>query len=128
MSEYIAIIHKETKSDFGASFPDLPGCISAAKTLEELRPMIGESLGLHIEGMIEDGEVVPKPSSLDKIVKSKDYADAVAVMVVKVPAITDASVRINITLPQKTLASIDRKAAEKGMSRSSFLAKAAERW
>jgi predicted RNase H-like HicB family nuclease len=128
MTEYIAIIHKDAKSDFGASFPDLPGCISVAKTLEKLRPMIEESLGLHIEGMIEDGEALPEPSSLDKIVKSKDYADAVAVMVVKAPATGGATVRVNITLPEKTLANIDKKAAEKGMSRSSFLVKAAERW
>jgi predicted RNase H-like HicB family nuclease len=128
MTEYIAIIHKETKSDFGASFPDLPGCVSAAKTLEKLRPMIEESLGLHIEGMIEDGEALPEPSSLDTIVKSKDYAKAVAVMVVKAPETNGATVRVNITLPEKTLANIDKKAAEKGMSRSSFLVKAAERW
>ena len=128
MTEYIAIIHKEKNSDFGASFPDFPGCISAAKTLENLRPMIEESIGLHIEGMIEDGEALPEPSPLDKIVKSKDYADAVAVMVVKVPATKEATVRVNITLPERTLANIDKKAAAKGMSRSSFLVKAAERW
>lgn len=128
MSEYIAVIHKEPKSAFGASFPDLPGCISAAATLEDLRPMIEESLGLHIEGMIEDGEAVPEPSPLETIVKSKDYKDAVAVMVVKAPALAEAIVRVNITLLEKTLAQIDRKAAAKGMSRSSFLVKAAERW
>lgn len=128
MTEYIAVIHKEAKSDFGASFPDLPGCISVAKTLEKLRPMIEESLGFHIEGMIADGEALPEPSPLDKIVKSKDYADAVAVMVVKAPATNGATVRVNITLPEKSLATIDKKAAEKGMSRSSFLVKAAERW
>ena len=70
MAVYIAIIHKDSDSSFGASFPDLPGCISAADTLEELRPMIEESLGLHLEGMIEDGEAVPEPSPLDKIVNS----------------------------------------------------------
>ena len=128
MAEYIAVIHKEKSTAFGASFPDLPGCISAASTLEKLRPMIEESLGLHLEGMIEDGEAVPEPSSLDKIVKSKDYADAVAVMVVKVPELVGATVRVNITLSEKTLTQIDRKAAAKGMSRSGFLAKAAERW
>ena len=128
MTEYIAVIHKQAKSDFGASFPDLPGCFSVAKTLEKLRPMIEESLGFHIEGMIEDGEALPEPSPLDKIVKSKDYADAVAVMVVKAPATNGATVRVNITLPEKTLATIDKKAAEKGMSRSRFLVKAAERW
>ena len=128
MAEYIAIIHKDSDSSFGASFPDLPGCISAADTLEELRPMIEESLGLHLEGMIEDSEAVPEPSPLDKIVKSKDYADAVAVMVVKAPELAGATVRVNITLPEKVLAQIDRKAAEQGMSRSGFLVKAAMRW
>ena len=128
MAEYIAVIHKEKSTAFGASFPDLPGCISAASTLEKLRPMIEESLGLHLEGMIEDGEPVPEPSSLDKIVKSKDYVDAVAVMVVKAPELVGATVRVNITLPEKTLAQIDRRAASKGMSRSGLLAKAAERW
>jgi predicted RNase H-like HicB family nuclease len=128
MTEYIALIHKDQHSSFGASFPDLPGCISAADSLEDLRPMIEESLSLHIEGLLEDGDAVPEPSTLDAIVKSKDYADAVAVMVVKSPEAPDATVRVNITLPEKTLAQIDRKAAQKGMSRSSFLVKAAERW
>ena len=104
MAEYIALIHKDSGSAFGASFPDLPGCISLAGTLEELRPSIEESLGLHIEGMIEDGEAVPEPSSFDEIVKSKDYADAVAVMAVRAPELPGATVRVNITLPEKTLA------------------------
>jgi len=128
MSEYIALIHKEPTSAFGASFPDLPGCVSAANTLEELRPMIEEALGFHIEGMIEDGEAVPEPSTLDEILKAEGYVDAVAVMVVKAPETEGATVRVNITLPEKTLAQIDRKAAAQGMSRSSFLAQAAKRW
>ncbi|HEY5363253.1 MAG TPA: type II toxin-antitoxin system HicB family antitoxin [Aestuariivirga sp.] len=128
MSEYIALIHKDPTSAFGASFPDLPGCVSAADTLEELRPMIEEALGFHIEGMIEDGDAVPEPSPLDEILKTEGYADAVAVMVVKAPETEGATVRVNITLPEKTLAQIDRKAAAEGMSRSSFLAQAAKRW
>jgi predicted RNase H-like HicB family nuclease len=128
MSEYIALIHKDSGSGFGASFPDLPGCISVADTLEELRPMIEEALGFHIEGLVEDGDVVPESSSLDEILKAEGYADAVAVMVAKAPELAEAAVRVNITLPEKTLAQIDRKAAAKGMSRSRFLVQAAERW
>ena len=128
MSEYIALIHKDSQSAFGASFPDLPGCISAADSLEELRPMIEEALEFHIEGMIEDGDAVPEPSSLDDILKSDGYADAAAVMVVKAPETEGVTVRVNITLPEKTLKQIDRKAAAVGMSRSSFLAQAAKRW
>jgi predicted RNase H-like HicB family nuclease len=128
MSEYIALIHKDSGSAFGASFPDLPGCISVAETLEELRPMIEEALGFHIEGMIDDGEAVPEPSTVDDILKAENYADAVAVMVVKAPETQDATVRVNITLLKKTRGQIDRKAAAQGMSRSGFLVGAAKRW
>ncbi len=128
MTEYIALIHKDSGSAFGASFPDLPGCISVADSLEELRPMIEEALGFHIEGMIEDSNAVPEPSTLDEILNAEGYSDAVAVMVVKAPEMAEATVRVNITLPEKTLAQIDRKAAAQGMSRSGFLAEAAKRW
>jgi len=90
--------------------------------------MIEEALGFHIEGMIEDGEAVPEPSTLDEILKADGYADAVAVMVVKAPETEGATVRVNITLSEKTLAQIDRKAAAQGMSRSGFLVEAAKRW
>ena len=49
--EYIAYLHKDSKSDFGVSFPDFPGCVSAGKTLEEARRMAEEALALHIEGL-----------------------------------------------------------------------------
>jgi len=63
--EYIAYLHKDSKSDFGVSFPDLPGCVRAGKTLEEARRMAVEALALHIRGMAEDGEAIPEPSTTD---------------------------------------------------------------
>jgi predicted RNase H-like HicB family nuclease len=126
MPNYIALVHKDKSSDYGASFPDFPGCISVAATLEELRPMAEEALAFHIEGMREDGDDVPEPTSLDDIVKSDDYRDAVAVVIVNVPDEEGAAVRVNITLPENTLAQIDRKAKSLGLSRSRFLAKAAK--
>ncbi len=68
MRGYIAIIHKDPDSDFGVSFPDFPGCITAGKTLDEAHRFAEEALALHLEGMIEDGEVLPEPSTLDAIV------------------------------------------------------------
>jgi predicted RNase H-like HicB family nuclease len=59
--EYIAYLHKDRGSDFGVSFPDFPGCVTAGKTLEEARRMAAEALALHIAWMIEDGDVVPRP-------------------------------------------------------------------
>ena len=53
---YIGLIHKDTGSEYGVSFPDFPGCVTAGVSLEEARVMAQEALTLHVEGMLEDGE------------------------------------------------------------------------
>ncbi len=79
--EYIAYLHKDRKSDFGISFPDFPGCVTAGKTLDEARSMAGEALALHIRGMLEDGATVPDPSSIDDLSKEPALKDAVTFFV-----------------------------------------------
>src|ERR1035441_6271666 len=51
--EYIAYLHKDKNSDFGVSFPDFPGCITAGSSLDEARAMAAEALALHVAGMRE---------------------------------------------------------------------------
>ena len=126
MSEYIALIHKEPGSDFGVSFPDFPGCISAGKTLDEARAAAAEALALHIEGMIEDGETIPAASTLETVMAERAHRDAVAFLV-KAPAQHARAVRVNITLPEDVLAEVDKEAGRQGLSRSAFLARAARR-
>ena len=60
--EYVVIFEKGENS-YGASVPDLPGCIAVAKTMPEVRELIAEAIEFHIEGLREDGEIVPQPSS-----------------------------------------------------------------
>jgi predicted RNase H-like HicB family nuclease len=127
MTEYIALIHKDKKSAYGASFPDFPGAITVAPSLELLRAKAEELLAFHIEGMIEDGEDIPDPTSLDKIAKHEDYKDAVAVLVIKAPTGVATAVRINVTIPDKMLKRIDRHAAKHGLTRSGFLVQAAKK-
>ena len=55
MSDFIALLRKDTGSDFGVEFPDFPGCITAGSNLDEAKDMAIEALTLHIEGMLEDG-------------------------------------------------------------------------
>jgi predicted RNase H-like HicB family nuclease len=76
--EYIAYLHKDAKSDYGVSFPDFPGCVTAGSTLEEAREMAAEALALHIAGMREDGEKIPEPSSLDDLRDDPAMKGAVA--------------------------------------------------
>lgn len=122
--DYIAIIHKESDSDFGVSFPDFPGCVTAGSSLQEARDMAGEALALHIEGMEEDGEDIPAPSSLDTIMKDPDFADGVACIIPYEGK--PKTVRVNITMTETTLAAFDKFAEKQGMTRSGFLTKAAE--
>jgi predicted RNase H-like HicB family nuclease len=126
MVNYIAIVHKETKSDFGVSFPDFPGCITAGKNIDEAKDMAQEALTLHIQGILEDGEQLPVPSRLEDIMSDPDYANAIAYLVVSVPDARPRTVRVNVTLPEMTLKQIDAAAKKRGMSRSSFLVHAAQ--
>jgi len=76
--QYIAYLHKDSDSDFGVSFPDFPGYITAGKTLEEARRLAPEALAFHIEGMREDGDAIPKPSTLDELSRDPNMKKGVA--------------------------------------------------
>ena len=126
MANYIAVVHKDPKSDFGVSFPDFPGCITAGSSIDEAKDMAHDALDLHIKGMLEDGENIPAPSNLEDIMADPDYSDAVAILVVTVSEEKPRSVRVNITVPEDMLRKIDAVAKKRGMSRSSFLVHAAQ--
>ena len=66
--QYLVIIEK-TPAGFGAHVPDLPGCIAAAETEEEVRALIREAIEFHIEGLREHGDPVPPPSSVGELVE-----------------------------------------------------------
>ena len=124
--QYIGLIHKEAGSDYGVSFPDFPGCVTAGRTLEEARVMAQEALTLHVEGMIADGEEIPAPSSLDAILAEPENAGSVAILALA-PSRPPKSVRINVSLPEDILSRVDRYAEAHGLTRSGFLAQAAKR-
>lgn len=126
MRPYIALVHKDADSDYGVSFPDLPGCITAGSTLDEARTMAVEALALHLEGLTEDGEAIPEPSSLEAIMAERENHDAVAILV-DPPKVAAKAVRINVTLPADVLDRIDRYAEAEGLTRSGFLARAARK-
>src|SRR5271163_222079 len=102
MADYIALIHKERDSDYGVSFPDFPGCITAGRTLDEASRMAAEALAFHIQGLVEDGEAVPEPSKVDDIAADAARRGAIAFMV-RIDA-PDATVRVNITARQSQIA------------------------
>ena len=126
MRQYIALIHKDSDSDFGVSFPDLPGCVTAGATLDEARAMAVEALALHLEGLEADGAPVPEPSSLEKVMADAENHEGVAILI-PAPVHVAKTIRVNITLPEDVLRDIDSYAEANGYTRSGFLALAAKK-
>lgn len=126
MHHYVALIHKDAGSDYGVSFPDFPGAITAGRTLDEARGLAEEALAFHIEGMVEDHEAVPEPSSLETIMADPENRDGVAILVSVAPQAVKA-VRINVTIQEDVLREIDAFAEAHGLTRSGFLASAAKK-
>ena len=125
MASYIGIIHKDADSDFGVSFPDFAGCVTAGRSLDEAGRMAREALLGHIAVMREYGESIPEPMSLEAA-KGHEFAEnAAAFIVVAADEPEDRAVRLNITLPEKLTRRIDAEAKSQGLSRSAFLARAA---
>lgn len=126
MKQYIGLIHMDADSDFGVSFPDFPGLITAGTTLDDARAMAEEALAFHIEGLIEDGDAIPEPSSLEQVMAEEANRSGVVILI---GADTEPkrSVRINVTLPERTLEEIDAFVEAHNYSRSGFLTKAAKK-
>ena len=129
MRRFVGLIHGG-KSGYGISFPDFPGCISSARSIEAVVGKGAEALRFHVEGMIEDGEVVPPPSSVELLRANPEFAEdftgAVVVLVPMLPPRARA-VRLNVSLDEGLLSAIDSAAEKAGVTRSGFLAEAARR-
>jgi predicted RNase H-like HicB family nuclease len=81
MRDYIALIHKEADSDFGVSFPDFTGVVTAGRDLDDARRLAEEALAFHVEGLLDDGAAVPEPSSLDAVMEDLENRGGVPILV-----------------------------------------------
>jgi len=65
--EYLVVIERGPSS-FGAYVPDLPGCVAVGETRQEVEDLIREAIEFHIEGLREDGQPLPEPSSTSQLI------------------------------------------------------------
>jgi predicted RNase H-like HicB family nuclease len=63
LTRYAIVVEKAEAND-AAYVPDLPGCVATEATVEETEARLREAIGLHLEGMREDGRAIPEPSSI----------------------------------------------------------------
>ena len=65
-----AVVIERSSDGYGAYVPDLPGCVAVADTVAEVERLIREAIDLHIEGLREDGQPVPAPTTLCEYVET----------------------------------------------------------
>lgn len=124
---FLGLVEKDHGSAYGVTFPDLPGCFSAADTEDELLPNAMEALEVFFEGNSERHS----PSAIEDLTGKPEIADALAhgAFFLTVPYILNngGTTRVNITINRGLLRSVDAEAERRKMTRSAFLAQAAER-
>jgi predicted RNase H-like HicB family nuclease len=64
---YLVVLEKGPTS-YGAHVPDLPACIAIGETKEEALALIRESIAFHLDGLKQDGQPIPDPSSTGELV------------------------------------------------------------
>jgi predicted RNase H-like HicB family nuclease len=67
--KYAVVIEKAT-NNFSAYVPDLPGCIATGETHEEVEKEIREAIRFHLDGLKEDGLVIPQPSAVCEYIET----------------------------------------------------------
>ncbi|MAE94904.1 MAG: CopG family transcriptional regulator [Deltaproteobacteria bacterium] len=124
---YIALLRKDPDSDYGVEFPDFPGCVTAGKTLDEAQAFAKEALELHLQGMVEDGQEIPEPSSVDQVFEGRWPTRGTVPFLVATRAPFSRVVRVNVTFRPDVLDVLDDWAEQKGLTRSAALERAVDR-
>jgi predicted RNase H-like HicB family nuclease len=123
----IAIEIGDAKHAYGVVVPDLPGCFSAGDTMEEAIANAEEAILLQLEDDLAPGNArVPSVSTLAELQACDEYQGfAWGIVDVDLGKLSAKSLRVNITVPERLLNTIDEYAERHGESRSAFLTRAA---
>lgn len=133
---YIAgIVPEQDGSGYSVYFPDVPQVAAGGESVEEAICNATDGLYLALRDLAEQNAPIPAPSVLD-VVRAKvkeeretdglPFPDGTLFQYIPAPNLDTVPVRVNVTIPKGVLREIDMKARAHGMTRSGFLAAAAQ--
>jgi len=64
-----AVIYEKSDTGYSAYVPDLPGCVATGSTRREVEKLIRGAIEMHLEGMREDGDPIPPPTTWAEVIK-----------------------------------------------------------
>ncbi|MBF0284867.1 MAG: type II toxin-antitoxin system HicB family antitoxin [Magnetococcales bacterium] len=122
---YPVYVHPGDKDHaHGVTVPDFPGCFSAADDWAEIPPMVQEAAELYFD---DEAMEIPPPTPLEELTRREAFQGGVWMMVdIDTARIRPKAQRLNISLPEPLVRRIDDYARTHRMTRSGFLAQAAE--
>ncbi|HSH57919.1 MAG TPA: type II toxin-antitoxin system HicB family antitoxin [Halomonas sp.] len=122
---YPVYVHKDADSAYGITFPDFPGCFSAADELADLPRMAQEAVEVYFEG---EEMAIPSPSAPEDWQDDERFQGGYWMLLdIDLSRVSTRAVRVNVSLPECLVARIDEAAEARHLSRSAFLALAAQR-
>lgn len=124
--QYPIFIHKDPDSDYGVTVPDLPGCFSAGKNIQDAMQNAREAIECHLEGLLADNDPIPLRKPVEQHLENPDYRGGLLALVeVDLSSLGGQTTRINVSMPGRFLKQIDEYAHQHGGNRSGFLLDAA---
>lgn len=85
MRQQYTIVIERAPRNYAAYAPDVPGCVTTGRTVDETKQSMAEALQFHFEGMREDGEPIPAPVTRPDGVADAAPDDLIDVIEVEVP-------------------------------------------
>ncbi len=122
-TKYYFIVFEVTKDGYSSFAPNIDGCVSFGKTLQDTIANMKEALTLHISGMIEDNENILE-QNIEKL--SKLYKNDISMIITLDRFLLSKLLkvrqkRINITINENILTMCDKKAKKLNVSRSALI-------
>ncbi len=84
-TRYVAVVRRASASDFGVHFPDLPGCVTAGRNMQDARRVAAEALARHLEGLAAKGRPAPEARDLAAIRDDPAWQNATTLILVEAP-------------------------------------------
>jgi predicted RNase H-like HicB family nuclease len=125
--EIAIVIHKDERSVYGVTVPDIPGCFSWGDTIENAIKNTREAVEAHVEALLGQGIAIDiEPTSVEQLRSNPEYADGVwALVIIDMAMLDPKPERINVSIPRFALMKIDRFAESRHETRSGLLTRAA---
>jgi predicted RNase H-like HicB family nuclease len=128
MPRYVALVDGSPGA-YGVVVPDLPGCTSGGKTIDDALRNAVEAVRLWAEDALADSEALPKAQDAETLRANPEITRAIqeGAVLAYVPLILESGrpAKANLSLDAGLLSAIDEAAAARGLTRSAFLASAA---